>query len=99
MNRLPPDPGRRLSLVRGAEPGPHVPPAAELLRCADMAMRSAAPCWTVVFWVDGRGYRARFEYPGRLSVYVKATGELLARSKPGRPTAPESFRSAARGSR
>lgn len=99
MTRHASEPGRGQPQARGAGPLHHEPLPGELLRCADVAMRGAAPCWTVVFWIDGRGYRARFEYPGRLSVHTRATGELLARSKPGRPTVPQVSRSANRGQR
>lgn len=69
----------------GYGPGPYVTPA-DLLRQADSVLRSAAPTWTASFHADGFAYRARFAYPGILSVFTRNTGELVARSRPGQPT-------------
>ena len=71
---------------------PHAPAPAELLRQADAHLRSLQPAMQARFHHWGRMYRARFEYPGRVLVYCGATGGLLARSAPGRPTKPAKLR-------
>jgi len=58
----------------------------ELLRQADRVMRMAQPAFTATFHANGMAYRARWDYPGRLSVCDRNTGELVARSRLGRPT-------------
>ncbi|MBX3601183.1 MAG: hypothetical protein KF863_11195 [Rubrivivax sp.] len=70
------------------------PDAATLLQLADAVLRSAAPAWTTTFHHYGTAYRVRFEYPGRVLVYVRATGEPVARSRLGQPTKPERERRA-----
>lgn len=62
--------------------------AAALLAQADAEMRTAYRSQTATFKRDRIGYRVRFEYPGVLRVYVKATGELVAESQPGDPHMP-----------
>lgn len=65
------------------------PDPVELLRRADAVFRSAVPAATATFTAYGIAYRARFEYPGRVLVYVRGTGELVVRSRWGQPTKPE----------
>lgn len=50
------------------------------------------PAWSTHFSREGWSYRARFDYPGVVSVYDRNTGELLVRSRPGHPTKPEAMR-------
>lgn len=71
---------------------PPAPRPAELLRLADAHLRSLQPAMRASFHHDGRLYRARFDYPGRVLVFDGCTGELLARSQPGRPTEPADLR-------
>lgn len=49
-------------------------------------MRAAQPAFTTSFHFEGLAYRARFVYPGRLLVYDRHTGELVAKSRAGRPS-------------
>src|SRR3990167_4312504 len=65
---------------------PHWEDPAALLRQADAVLRGMLPAWSAHFWAGGVAYRARFDYPGRVSVLDRNTGELIARSRPGRPT-------------
>ncbi len=39
--------------------------------------------------MHGQAYRARFEWPGFVTVADDDTGELLARSLPGKPAEPD----------
>lgn len=64
---------------------PHPAPA-ELLRLADAHLRSLQPAMKTHFSHFGRPYRVRFDYPGFVLVFDGASGALLARSRPGRPT-------------
>lgn len=57
-----------------------------MLARADAVMRSAQPAFTTTFHCDGLAYRARFAYPGRLFVYDRYSGELIAKSRVGRPS-------------
>lgn len=66
---------------------PEIAPA-ELLRLADAHLRSLQPAQRASFHHWGRLYRARFDYPGLVLVFDGASGALLARSRPGRPTTP-----------
>ena len=59
---------------------------AELLRQADAVLRALQPAMTAAFHVWGHTYRARFDYPGVLRVFDRNTGELVACSRPGKPT-------------
>ena len=60
---------------------------AELLRQADAVLRSRQPTSSADFYAcDGYAFRARFDYPGVVSVYDHNTGDLLACSRPGKPT-------------
>jgi hypothetical protein len=59
-------------------------PAAVLLR-ADAVMRAMQPAFSCYFHEAGIAYRARFEYPGVLSVYDRHSGDLVAVSEPGHP--------------
>jgi hypothetical protein len=68
--------------------GPMVERAA-LLRQAAEVLLSRMPTWTARFSREGIVYRARFEWPGIVSVCEANTGELLARSLPGQPTLPD----------
>lgn len=64
----------------------HTPAA--LLAAADLHFRSLQPAQRAHFQLDGRAYRARFEYPGVVLVFDGASGAQLARSMPGSPTVP-----------
>ena len=57
-----------------------------LLRLASQVLQSRMPTWQARFTHEGMAYRARFEFPGVVSVADDNTGALLARSRPGRPT-------------
>ena len=59
---------------------------AELLRQADAVLRSWRPASAANFYACGYAFRARFDYPGVVSVYDGNTGDLLACSRPGKPT-------------
>ncbi|MFZ2648561.1 MAG: hypothetical protein WA210_00515 [Burkholderiaceae bacterium] len=59
---------------------------ADLLRQADRVLRAMQPAFSVHFAAWGYSYRARFDYPGRVSVFDRNTGELIARSRPGHPS-------------
>ena len=67
--------------------GPHEDPAV-LLRQANHVLIALQPAMTASFHSWGHAYRVRFDYPGIVSVYHRNTGELVARSRRGRPTAP-----------
>ena len=58
---------------------------AELLRQADRVLQAMQPAFSVHFYCHGIGYRARWDYPGRVSVFDRHTGELIARSRFGQP--------------
>lgn len=58
---------------------------ADVLRTADAVMRASQPCFTATFHHFGQAYRARWVYPGRLFVYDRHTGALVAKSRLGRP--------------
>ena len=60
--------------------------AAELLRQADRVLRTMQPAFSTQFCADGISYRARFDYPGYVSVFDRNTGELVARSVSGNPS-------------
>ncbi len=60
-------------------------PAALLIQ-ADAVLRALQPAMTAGFHVWGHTYRARWDYPGVVRVFDRNTGELLARSRPGKPT-------------
>lgn len=53
-------------------------------------MRSA---WSARFFAVGKPYRARFDYPGVVSALDRNTGELIAKSLPGRAAELEGPRS------
>jgi hypothetical protein len=59
---------------------------ATLLRLASQVLQSRMPTWQARFTHEGMAYRARFEFPGVVSVADDNTGALLARSRPGMPT-------------
>lgn len=61
---------------------------AELLRQAHHVLIALQPAMSATFHSVGAAYRVRFDYPGVVSVYHRNTGELVARSRPGRPTVP-----------
>ena len=61
---------------------------AELLATASRVLLSRMPTWQARFSAHGNAYRARFEWPGTVSVADDNTGEVLARSEPGQPSAP-----------
>lgn len=56
-----------------------------LLRMANRIFEAERQSVTVEFGVEGAGYMARFDFPGRVSVYCMASGELLAQSKLRQP--------------
>ena len=60
----------------------------ELLRVAASVLQSRMPAWQARFTICGRAFRARFEWPGVVTVADDRTGELLASSMPGKPTRP-----------
>jgi 2-oxo-4-hydroxy-4-carboxy--5-ureidoimidazoline (OHCU) decarboxylase len=66
---------------------PRNEPAA-LLRQAHLVLTALQPAMTASFHSWGEAYRARFDYPGIVSVFHRNTGELVARSRRGRPTEP-----------
>ena len=66
---------------------PREEPAA-LLRRAHHVLIALQPAMTASFHSWGEAYRVRFDYPGVVSVYHRNTGELVARSRRGRPTEP-----------
>lgn len=62
--------------------------AAALLRQAHNVLIALQPAMTASFRSGGQAYRVRFDYPGIVSVFHRRTGELVARSRRGMPTAP-----------
>jgi hypothetical protein len=68
--------------------GPHLDHAA-LLRMAASVLQSRMPIWQAKVMMHGQAYRARFEWPGFVTVADDDTGELLARSLPGKPAEPD----------
>jgi hypothetical protein len=71
-------------------------PPEELLCAADQVMRARWPTLQPLFTLRGRQFRCRFVYPGELRVHDANNGDLLARSRAGRPTTPAVVRSARR---
>lgn len=67
---------------------PHLFTPERLLQAADQIMRMAQPAFQASFHFSGWRYRAKWEYPGVLSVWCGETGAMLARSRPGHPTKP-----------
>lgn len=67
-----------------------------LLGMASRIFEAERKSVTVEFGVEGEGYMARFDFPGRVSVYCMASGELLAESKLRQPTALAQLRVARR---
>jgi hypothetical protein len=61
----------------------HAPAA--LLQAAARVLEARRPQAQASFHLDGFRYRARFDWPGVVSVFNDADGMPLARSKPGRP--------------
>ena len=57
-----------------------------LLLQAHAVLLAMQPAFSAHFHCQGFAFRARFDYPGRVSVYERNTGELIVRSRPGRPT-------------
>ena len=71
----------------------------EVLKAGDQLVRSRpefftreanfkAMLTTGRVWTDGLECRVVVSYPGVIRVYVAATGELLAESRPGEPLTP-----------
>lgn len=60
--------------------------AGELLQQAHAVLSAMQPAFSARFHCQGVAFLARFDYPGRVSVYERNTGELIVRSRPGRPT-------------
>lgn len=52
-----------------------------LLSMAKRLFEAERASLTVTFGPEGQGYIARFDFPGRVSVFCEASGELLAQSK------------------
>jgi len=63
------------------------PPA--LLRQAAAVMQAMQPAASAQFYAGGTSYRARFDWPGRVRVFDRNTGELIVQSLPGQPTTPD----------
>lgn len=59
---------------------------AALLRQADAVLQAMQPAGAADFHDAGVTYRARWDYPGIVRVFDRNTGELIATSRPGRPT-------------
>lgn len=64
---------------------------AALLRQANRVLIAMQPAMTASFHSQGVAYRVRFDYPGTVSVFQRNTGELVARSRCGRPTVPSAL--------
>jgi hypothetical protein len=62
--------------------------ADELLQAAAMVLQMSMPTWRQTFYCAGRRYRARWDWPGVVTVMRFHTGEVMAQSVPGRPTTP-----------
>ena len=58
---------------------------ASILPEAATVLQSRMPTWKARFRHRGHMVRARFEWPGVVSVYDDESGELLARSLFGKP--------------
>jgi len=58
----------------------------KLLRTGAAVLLSRMPAWQARFVVEGHHYRARFEWPGVVTVADDNTGDVVARSLSGRPT-------------
>lgn len=56
-------------------------PPQTLLSMAKRLFEAERASLTVTFGPEGQGYIARFDFPGRVSVFCEASGELLAQSK------------------
>jgi hypothetical protein len=71
---------------------------ADLLRAAAVLLESRQPDASAVlsYWcergINLRNHLVRFSFPGVISVYLHATGELVVQSRPGRPTQPKRSR-------
>lgn len=61
---------------------------AALLRQAHHVLIALQPAMSATFHSAGVPYRVRFDYPGVVSVFHRNTGELIARSRRGRPMLP-----------
>lgn len=61
----------------------------ELLQAGARVLQSRLPIWQAHFRLHAVAYRARFEWPGVVSVADDNTGEVLARSVPGQPATPD----------
>jgi hypothetical protein len=61
-----------------------------LLCTAASVLLSRMPTWQARFSAHGGTYRARFEWPGIVTVADDNTGEVLARSVCGKPDMPDS---------
>lgn len=59
------------------------------LRTAAAVLESRQPAWSACFRLDGVTCRARWGWPGVVSVCDDNTGETLARSLPGKPDEPD----------
>ncbi len=65
------------------------PDRLKLLRTAAAVLLSRMPTWQALLWFEGRRYRARFSWPGVVSVADDNTGDVVALSLPGQPTEPD----------
>lgn len=61
----------------------------DLLRTGAAVLQARMPAWNVAFRLVGIAYRARWDWPGVVTVADDNTGEVLARSIPGKPTEPD----------
>jgi PQQ enzyme repeat len=59
-----------------------------MLAHADKVIRSRWLALQAHYVCQGWRLRARFDYPGRLSVFDANTGELMVESRNGHPTRP-----------
>lgn len=59
-----------------------------LLTIADRVLRAELPTFSVEFGPADAGFLARWDYPGRVSVYCLVTGDLVAQSRLHKPTVP-----------
>ena len=68
---------------------------AALLRAAALLLKSRQPNSQAILMFRTRRefgpfeYLVQFNFPGVVSVYLHETGELIVRSRPGRPATPE----------
>ena len=69
-------------------PGRRIDPV-QLLQQGAAVLQSRMPLSNASFKHNQEPYRARFDWPGVVTVSEDNTGEVLARSLPGRPFEPD----------